>query len=116
MIDEIRLNVDHRKFGYDDWLAHSAQTYLYAQDKGVSVYIDCAIESEYDLMENPPAELPITKKGQSGLFFTLMHDMTVKMLNTSADGIFFYEHCKNDKRTWEALRSAREEYQKQAKP
>jgi uncharacterized lipoprotein YddW (UPF0748 family) len=113
LIDEIRLNIDHRKFGYDDWVAHSAQTYRYAQDKGVKVFIDCGIESKYDRMENPPAKLPITKKDQPDLFFQLMHDMTLKMLNTSADGIFYYEHCGNDQRTWNTLKSAWAQYRGQ---
>ncbi len=44
LIDTIRLNVDHHKFGYDDWLAHSAQTYKQAQDKGQSIDWTCNAE------------------------------------------------------------------------
>jgi hypothetical protein len=110
MIDEIRLCTDHRKFGYDDWIAHSAKTYRYAQDKGVKVLIDCAIEGSYDQMENPPNPLPIEKSKNPDFFFSLMEQITIKMLNTTADGVFFYEHCGNDQRTWQAIQSARQRY------
>jgi len=110
LIDEIRLIVDHRKFGFDDWVANSQHTYKKAQDAGVKVYIDCAIESEYDKMENPPCKLPITKKDNPDVFFSLMENMTFKMLNTTADGVLFYDHPGNDERTWKALRNARKRY------
>lgn len=108
LIDSIRLNVDHRRFGYDDWVAHSAETYAKAQEQGVKVYVDCAIESRYDQVENPPAPLPIAKVKQPELFFELMGTMVGKMLNSSADGIVYYEHCGNDARTWKTLRAAHE--------
>lgn len=106
LIDTIRLNIDHRKFGYDDWVAHSAKKYKLAQDRGVKVYLDCAIEGNYDKMENPPGPLPIYKAAQPERFFELMGTMTRKMLNSSADGIVYYEHCGNDERTWKTLRNA----------
>ena len=108
LIDGIRLNVDHRKFGYDDWMAHSAATYRQAQEQGVQVYLDCAIEGSYDKLENPPAPLPIGKAQQPDLFFELMGTMARKILETSADGIVYYEHCGNDERTWQTLRTAHE--------
>lgn len=111
LVDEIRLNIDHRKFGYDDWVADSADTYRYAQDKGVKVLVDCSIEGSYDRMENPPAPLPIEKTKNPDLFYSLMEKMTLNMLNTSADGVFFYEYTGNDQRTWNAIQSALQNYQ-----
>jgi len=107
LVDAIRLNVDHRRFGYDDWQAVSAAKYEYAQDRGVQVYIDCAIDSgRYDQLENLPRPLPIRKDEDPDTYFDLMRDMTAKMLKSSADGLFFYEHCGNDDRTWRALAEA----------
>jgi len=107
LVDAIRLNVDHRRFGYDDWQAVSGGKYKYAQDRGVQVYIDCAIDGGcYDQLENPPRPLPICKDKDSDIYFGLMRDMTVKMLESSADGLFFYEHAGNDDRTWRALAEA----------
>ena len=106
-MDAIRLNVDHRRFGYDDWQAVSAAKYKYAQDRGVQVHIDCAIDGErYDQLENPPRPLPIRKDEDPDTYFDLMRDMTAKMLKSSADGVFFYEHCDNDDRTWRTLAQA----------
>ena len=85
-MDGIRLNVDHRRFGYDDWLAASSEMYRFAQERGVQVYIDCAIESRYDQIENPPKPLPIRKADDPDTFFKLMGEMTEKMLRSSADG------------------------------
>ena len=107
LIDGIRLNVDHRRFGYDDWLAHSAAAFRPAQEKGVRMLIDCAIEQRYDKMENAPKPLPVAKKDDPETFFHLMQTMTEKMLTTMADGVFFYEHCGNDERTWQAISSAK---------
>ena len=106
LIDGIRLNVDHRRFGYDDWVAHSAATYRRAQEAGVKVCVDCAIEARYDQVEDPPGPLPIAKADQPDLFFELMGTMVRRMLATSADGIVYYEHCGNDERTWRTLRGA----------
>ena len=106
LIDGIRLNVDHRRFGCDDWRAHSAETYRFAQERGVPAYIDCAIESRYDQVENPPKPLPIRKDEDPDLFFALMQEMTTRMLNTTADGVFFYEHAGNDDRTWRSIVAA----------
>ena len=106
LIDGIRLNIDHRRFGYDDWVAASAQTYREARDKGVSVIIDCAIESRYDEVNDPPKPLPIRKDEDPDAFFELMGTMIRKMLASSADGIAFYEHCSNDDRTWDTIAAA----------
>ena len=106
LVDGIRLNVDHRRFGFDDWTAHSAATYQTAQDRGVKVYVDCAIEGRYDQVEDAPAPLPIAKTEHPGMFFSLMQTMVAKMLRSSADGIVYYEHCGNDERTWQTLRDA----------
>jgi hypothetical protein len=105
LIDAIRLNVDHRRFGYDDWQAASRQTFGQAQERGVKLYLDCAIEGRYDQMEDPPAPLPITKADQPELFFELMGDMARRMLESDADGVVYYEHAGNDARTWKALRA-----------
>ncbi len=107
LVDGIRLNVDHRRFGYDDWRAASAETYRFAQERGVRVFIDCAVESRYDRVENPPKPLPISKEKDPDIFFPLMSQMAEKMLRSSADGVFFYEHAGNDRRTWEALAAAK---------
>lgn len=106
LVDAIRLNVDHSRFGYDDWIASSSQTYKPAQDEGIKLYIDCAIESAYEKMEDSPYPLPITKAHQPGQFFELMGTMVSKMLKTSADGVFYYENAGNDERTYRTLRAA----------
>ena len=107
LVDGMRLNVDHRRFGYDDWEAASSETYRYAQERGVQMCIDCAIESRYDQVENPPKPLPIGKADDPDTFFALMGEMTEKMLRSTADGVFFYEHCGNDHRTWETIAAAK---------
>jgi uncharacterized lipoprotein YddW (UPF0748 family) len=107
LIDAIRLNVDHRRFGYDDWVAVSAEKYRFAQERGVRVFIDCAIERQYDQLENPPKPLPIRRDDDPETFFQLMGDMAEKMLKGSADGLFFYEHCGNNERTWRTISAAR---------
>lgn len=107
LIDGIRLNIDHRRFGYDDWMANSARLYKKAQEKDVPVLIDCAIEGRYDKVENPPKPLPILKKEDPDNYFGLMGNMIQKMLKTSADGISFYEHSGNDDRTWKTIAEAR---------
>ena len=106
LIDAVRLNVDHSRFGYDDWVASSAQTYKPAQEKGVKVYVDCAIESEYEKLEDSPYPLPVKKAEQPDRFFDLMGTMVGKMLKTSADGVFYYENAGNDERTYRTLRAA----------
>ncbi len=75
-------------------------------DKDRVLGVDCAIESRYDVVKNPPAPLPIAKGDQPDMFFGLMGRMVRGMLGTSADGIVYYEHCGNDERTWETLREA----------
>ena len=106
LVDGIRLNIDHRRFGYDDWMAASSRTYKKAQDGKVPVLIDCAIEGRYDQVENPPRPLPIVKAEDPDAFFGLMGKMIGKILKSSADGIAFYEHCGNDDRTWETIAAA----------
>ena len=107
LVHGIRLNVDHRRFGYDDWQATSSETYRFAQECGVRMVVDCAIESRYDQVENPPKPLPIGKVDDPDAFFALMGEMTEKMLRSTADGVFFYEHCGNDPRTWETVAAAK---------
>lgn len=109
LVDAIRLNVDHRRFGYDDWQAHSAETYGFAQERGVRVYVDCAIEQRYDQVEDSPKPLPIAKAEDPDAFFGLMGKMTTLMLRSSADGVLFYEHAGNDERTWRTIAAALKE-------
>jgi len=109
LIDSIRLNVDHGRFGYDDWMAHSAQTYKKVQEMGVRVYVDCGLEGYYNLLEDAPAPLPIDKSAQPELYFGLMAKMVGKMLSTSADGVFYYEHNNGDARVWQTLRTAHDD-------
>ena len=109
LIDAVRLIVDHRKFGYDDWVANSAHTYAEAQKAGVKVYIDCCLGGSYDKMENPPAPLPIRRSDNPQLFDELRRNMIRNMLKTSADGIFYYEHAGGDDTTWPLLRAVHEE-------
>jgi len=42
-----------------------------------------------------------------GTNFALMGEMTEKMLRSSADGVFCYEHCGNDHRTWKTIAAAK---------
>jgi len=107
LIDAIHLNVDHRRFGWDDWQAVSSDKYRYARERGVRVFTHCAIEQRYDEMAHAPQPLPIRKEEDPDVFFGLMRDMTQKMLRSDADGVLFYEHCGNDDRTWNALREAK---------
>ena len=107
LVDAIRLNVDHRRFGYDDWVAASAEKYRFAQERGIRVFIDCAIEGRYDQLENSPEPPPIRKDKDPETFFHLMGEMTEKILRSSADGVFFYEHCGNDERTWQTIAAAK---------
>jgi len=106
LIDAIRLNVDHRRVGYDDWKNASSQTYKFAQNRNVKVYIDCAMDHQIDQLENAPNPLPFRKADDPEMFYALQEDIIRKMLNTSANGIFFYEHCGNEDRGWKTIRQA----------
>ena len=72
----------------------------------MKVYVDCAIESEYEKLEDSPYPLPVKKAEQPDRFFDLMGTMVGKMLKTSADGVFYYENAGNDERTYRTLRAA----------
>ena len=50
--------------------------------------------------------LPISRSEHPDAFFGLMGTMVRKMLDSSADGIAFYEHCSNDDRTWDTIGAA----------
>jgi len=106
LVDGIRLNVDHRRFGYDDWVADSAVVYKEAQQRGKRVLIDCALDTRYDQLEDAPGPLPIRLDDDPDLFFGLVGEMVGKMTASSADGVFFYEHCGTDARFWEAIRAS----------
>jgi len=106
LVDVIRLIVGHRKHGYDDWVQSAAETYKYAQDRGVRVYCDCAIEGKWDRLKDPPAPLPITETGQPDLYFRVLGDATRKILSSSADGIYYYEAGANGPRTWNTILKA----------
>ena len=105
-IDVIRLITDHRKHGHDDWEAASEKVYNYAQDKGVRVYVGCSLGSSWDKLKRPPAPLPITKAKQPKLYFQILSDVTRNILNSSADGIFYYEAGNQGQPTWSAIRRA----------
>jgi len=45
-----------------------------------------------------------------------MEQMTLHMLHTSADGVFFYEHAGNDDRTWKTICSVWQRYASQIAP
>lgn len=104
LIDVIRLNVDHRKHGYDDWVDHSAATYRHAQDRGVRVYVDCSIDGSFDKLKNPPDLLPIREAVQPDLFYRIITETTRNILNSSADGVFYYEAADNTDNLYEAIR------------
>jgi len=103
-IDIIRLNVDHRKEGYEDWENYSAATYKYAQDRGVKVYVDCAISGSFDMLKNPPAPLPILESKQPQLYYQIVSETTRKILGSAADGVFYYEAGGNTKSLYDAIR------------
>ena len=73
----------------------------------VLLFFDLVVVSRYDRVENPPKPLPISKEKDPDIFFPLMSQMAEKMLRSSADGVFFYDHAGNDRRTWEALAAAK---------
>ncbi len=104
LVDIIRLNVDHRKHGYDDWVDNSAEVYSYAQNRGVKVYVDCAISGTFDKLKNPPAPLPISESTQPDLYYKIISDTTRNILNSSADGVFYYEAGANKSALYEAIR------------
>ncbi|HZQ21626.1 MAG TPA: hypothetical protein VFA89_02405 [Terriglobales bacterium] len=105
LVDVIRLNIDHRKHGYDDWVDASAETYKYAQDRGVKVYVDCAIDGVFDMLKKPPAPLPILKDKQPDLYYKIVHDVTQNIVNSSADGVFYYEAYEKDDALYRAIRT-----------
>ena len=104
LIDIIRLEVDHRKHGYDDWVDNSAKTYKYAQDRGIKVYLDCAIEHAFDVLKTPPVPLPIREATQPDLYYKIISDTTRNILNSSADGVVYYEAGHNTEGLYEAIR------------
>jgi uncharacterized lipoprotein YddW (UPF0748 family) len=104
LIDGIRLNADHRRFGYDDWIANSAATYKKAQDKGVKVLIDCAMDRVYDKSDDPATRHSPPRRDHQPE--SLMETMIGKILGTSADGIVYYEHASSGPGTWKAMRRA----------
>ena len=106
--DAIHLITDHRKHGYDDWEAASANIYRYAQDKGVRVYVGCSLASSWDKLKRPPAPLPITRAKQPELYFQVLADVTRNILDSSADGVFYYEAGDNGPPTWNSIRRASE--------
>lgn len=108
LVDGIRLNVDHRRFGYDDWVKDSSRLYFGAQERGKRVLVDCALDARIDQLENPPRPLPIRQQDDTDFYFGLVEEVVGKMLASSADGVFFYEHCNTDPRFWETIRAARE--------
>ena len=104
LIDIIRLNVDHRKHGFDDWKDASAQTYRYAQDRSVKVYVDCSISGTFDMLKRPPAPLPITEARQPDVYYSIISETTRSILNSSADGVFYYEAGDNKDALYQAIR------------
>ena len=106
LLDVIRVIVGHRKHGYDDWVDSAAGEYKYAQDRGVRVYCDCAIEGKWDKLNDPPAPLPITEADHPDLYFQVLGDATRRILRGTADGIYYYEAGDNGPRTWNTIRQA----------
>lgn len=106
LVDGIRLNVDHRRFGHDDWIADSSREYGPAQEAGKPVLVDCALDQQYDQLANPPAPLPIRAAAGEDLFYGMVEAMMAKMLTSTADGVFFYEHCNTPPRMWETIHRA----------
>ncbi|MFC1526733.1 hypothetical protein ACFL6X_07990 [Candidatus Latescibacterota bacterium] len=106
LVDGVRLNVDHRRFGYDDWVKDSSRIYAGAQARGKRVLVDGALDARVDQLADPPRPLPIRQEDDADYYFGLVEEMVTRMLSSSADGVFFYEHCNTDSRFWEAIRHA----------
>ena len=77
-----------------------------AQDRGVRVYCDCAIEGKWDKLKDPPAPLPITEADHPDHYFQVLGSATRRILNSTADGIYYYEAGDNGPRTWNTIRKA----------
>jgi hypothetical protein len=103
LMDGIRLIVDHRRLGYDDWVANSAANYGEARKQGIEVYLDCCLSGRIDQLDNPPRPLPISRADDPAFFDALKAEYIRKMLNSSADGVFYYEHASGDDHTWDLL-------------
>ena len=104
LVDTIRIMVDHRKHGYDDWVDNASKVYRYAQERGVKVLLDVAISGSWDMLKNPPAPLPITAAKQPELFYKILEDVTRKIMHSTADGAVYYEAGGNGETTWSAIR------------
>ena len=107
LVDAIRLITDHRRMGHDDWFAASADTYRYAQERGVKVYADACLRGRIDRIEDPPLPLPLSRDRDPETFYSFYAEKVRAMLTSSADGVFFYEHADAAPRTWGALRAAK---------
>lgn len=107
-IDELHLIAGHRRFGYDDWIKHSGETYKKAQDKGVKVLTHGCIVGKIDELENCPYKLPVSDRKR---YLELQEKYVWKMLNTSADGIYFYEAIYENFDLYKVLGDVYEKYE-----
>ena len=104
LVDTLRIMVDHRKHGYNDWVDNASRIFKYAQERGVKVLVDVAISGLWDLLKDPPAPLPITSAKQPELYYKILEDVTRKIIHSTADGAVYYEAGDNGEATWNAIR------------
>ncbi|HOM98979.1 MAG TPA: hypothetical protein PLM33_01860 [Acidobacteriota bacterium] len=102
LVDVLRIMVDHRKHGYDDWEENASTNFKYAQDKGVKVLLDVSLSGVWDMLKNPPAPLPIKDRET---YLRVLTDVTRKIVNSTADGAVYYEAGGNGEDVWNAIRT-----------
>ena len=85
-------------------MENSAKTYRYAQDRGIKVYVDCAISGTFDMLKNPPATLPISESKAPDLYYGILTNATRNILSSSADGVFYYEAGEKNDPLYSAIR------------
>ena len=93
LIDELVLVAgDHRRFGADDWLEHSADQFAGARENGLRVYLWAATEHRIDeLPTGIAAPLPLYIERNRGLFIGVMENALRACYDQDADGVFMHE-------------------------
>ena len=94
LIDEIILACEHRRLGDHDWITHSAIQFKDAQDAGLKVSPSVAVEHRFDELQGILLESPISIKNQTELFWETLQRGIRNILNSSADGVYCYEHAR----------------------
>ena len=94
LIDEVILACEHRRLGDHDWTTHSAPQFKNAQAAGLKVIPSVAVEHRFDELQGKRLDSPISIKDQPELFFQTLHRGIRTILESSADGVYCYEHAR----------------------